>query len=192
MTKIFDPKLSLFVSIGIVAISYSNSLQLQNLGAILVFLVIAIDVLEKLFINHKQNNSASQQLMNREMIISLAAYWLMSKVNPELDKKIEFLFWGFFILEIALQFFVVKKFKQPLQFRPVSVYTANHILNCCFAMVILLPIQTQVFYWVFVLLFIGNIESIVIVYLLPFWKDDIKWVGDALKIRNEYKKYLKR
>lgn len=192
MKQLFNPKVSLALCAAIVLISYSGNTIVYTIAAVLVFVVVLLDLLEHFILKDSTPNNIQKQLMNREMLISLAAYWLLSKVNPDLDNKIEFLFWGFFIVEIALQFFLVKKFKRPLQFRPMSVYISNHIMNLSFAIAILTPLSMSVFYVVFGLVFLANIESLAIVYTLPFWKDGIRWIGDALKVKSDYEKYLRR
>jgi len=182
----FLQRIFIAVNLGLIAATYFEKTTLVKTITFTTFVCLCFI---NIFYQYKKSKSSTSSTpLSLSNILLISSYFCLSNLNIEATNKIDSIFWGLFTLEIAAQFFAVKKFKQPVQIEPVSIKIYTLLQIGLFAYLMLFSWQSA-FWWILLLTgFVSNIDLLLIIYWLPFYKPEIKASTQALSVKKEYQK----
>ena len=179
----------LLANLLLVLASYVFNRNLDYVYFGLLFLLIILDV----FIELKVKNLPSSAIgIAVGSITTITGYFILSNIKPNVASSLDPVFWSLFFLELITQFLILKKFKQTIMFRPYLIRFFNFSQSFIFLFLLLFDFKEFSFWFILLAGAIANLDLLLILKVLPFYKTDVKSAFEAFKIRNEFNKVYKR
>jgi hypothetical protein len=166
---------------------FNKNLNLIYFGAL--FILIILDLLiEFKFKNLSQNPSG----LTIGSLTTISGYFVLSNLKPYLASALDPVFWSLFFIELATQFLILKKFKQTIIFRPYLIRFFNYSQSFVFLFLLLTDFKEFSFWFILISGAIANLDLLLILKLMPFYKPGVNSSFEAYKIKKEYNNVYNR